>query len=767
MTNQEYTNEEKAFKADLEALAQQIEPDANFVNMLETQLMQSEALASTKEIKPTVIEPPKSSFWNLFNRLNWGITGALVVAALIAIVFVGGLGYALFATTTYRTPGGDTVSQLPEPTQVGGYPATWTPTASSPSDLNAGEEVSVAGDTEVDQQAEPPVREEGYFSPSTSEPTNQQELQSVAPTPLPQPTLLATAPLPPTMTPAPIALLTDEQSETTLGEEDRARLQNSDADDLAEAPAPASAQESIAEVAGGETVDAEAPAPAMAQESAAAAVSGDTADADGEGLSLHPPATPIPLPTATPTPTLSPPTPEGFFQDYTDNPFVDTIEERLSTFAMDIDTASYTLARNYLMQLEQLPPPEAIRYEEFINYFDANYDSPTEVGEAFALHLDAAPAPFGADGHQLFRVGIQGRTVPREERDPALLIFVIDVSGSMEQQNRLGLVKESLAVLVEEMTERDRIGIVVYSDNSRVVLLPTPASEKATILDAINALHTEGSTNVDAGLQLGYQLAEGYQNFDETTRVIVLSDGVANVDVVTPDGILSNIQQGVERGVTLSTIGFGMGDYNDHLMEQLANDGNGNYYYVDNLRQARRVFVHDLTGTLQVIGYDAKVQVDFNPAITQRYRLIGYENRALAAEDFRDNSVDAGEVGAGHNVTALYEIALTGRDLSPSDVIATAFIRYQDAETREFVELSEAITVGELYPSIAAAPQNFRLHAAAAEFAELLGQGYWAREGSYRALDEFVRPLEIELFDSQQVSEFAELVRRARGYVGE
>jgi Ca-activated chloride channel family protein len=468
---------------------------------------------------------------------------------------------------------------------------------------------------------------------------------------------------------------------------------------------------------------------------------------------------------ATPVPQDSaiPPEPDDmFFEEYGVNPMLDTEDDHLSTFAMDVDTASYTLARSYLVDYEQLPPPEAIRPEEIVNYFDVDY-APPEGDEAFAIHLDAAPAPFGYPGHYLLRVGLQGRYVAPEDRDPALLIFVIDVSGSMDRGDRLELVKEALALLVGELREDDRVGIVVYSDNSRSVLEPTSASNTEAIMDAINALRPEGSTNVAAGLQIGYQMAQKNHRDEGITRVIVLSDGVANVGTVDSGGILKLIKDGVESGITLSTIGFGMGNYNDVLMEQLANDGNGNYYYVDNLREARRVFVYNLTGTLKVIGYDAKVQVDFNPAVTDRYRLIGYENRAIADTAFRDDTVDAGEVGAGHSITALYEFALENADVN--GVIATVYIRYRDAETREVVELNKAITTSDVMPSVDAAPADFRLHAAAAEFAELLRDSYWAQDGSYMAVLELAAPLADEMPGNAEVAELVELIRLAGRYV--
>ncbi|MBN1679975.1 MAG: von Willebrand factor type A domain-containing protein [Anaerolineae bacterium] len=494
---------------------------------------------------------------------------------------------------------------------------------------------------------------------------------------------------------------------------------------------------------------------------------------DGQGAAANAPgavsATAVGMvqPQGTPAPdTESEGTPvppdDMFFEDYGVNPFLDTDDDRLSTFAMDVDTASYTLVRSYLMDYEQLPPPEVIRSEEMINYFDVDYENPGG-DDAFSINLDAAPAPFGYEGHYLLRVGLQGRYIAPEDRDPALLIFVIDVSGSMDRGDRLELVKKALDLLVGELREDDRVGIVVYSENSRVVLDPTPASNTDTILNAIHALRPEGSTNVADGLRLAYDLAQKNRRDEGITRLVVLSDGVANVDVTGPDEILNLVRDSVEDGITLSTIGFGMGNFNDVLMEQLANDGNGNYYYVDTLREARRIFVHNLTGTLQVIGYDAKVQVDFDPAVTDRYRLIGYENRAIADEDFRDDTVDAGEVGAGHSITALYELAL--EEGVSEGVVATVYIRYQDADTREVVEVSRDITVDDLLPSIDDAAPDFRLLAAAAEFSELLRESYWAQDGSYAAVLDLAKPLLDDMPGNEEVAEFVELVRLAGRYV--
>ncbi len=435
-------------------------------------------------------------------------------------------------------------------------------------------------------------------------------------------------------------------------------------------------------------------------------------------------------------PVEEPPAPQDmFFEDYGTNPFVNAAEDNLSTFAMDVDTGSYTLARSYLNDANQLPAPEAIRPEEFINYFPPNYAAPQDA--AFAIHMNAAPAPFGADEHLLLRVGIQGKTIAPEDRDPALLIFVIDVSGSMDAPERLGRVKESLALLVEELREDDRVGIVIYASEARLVLEPTPASDKTKINAAINGLTSEGSTYAEAGLMLGYNLARQHQREGSITRVILLSDGVANVGETGPDAILNTVRAGVNEGITLSTIGFGMGNYNDVLMEQLANDGNGNYYYVDNIREARRIFVNNLTSTLQVIEYDAKIQVEFNPEVVAQYRLIGYENRAVADEDFRDDTVDAGEVGAGHSVTALYEIELKA---AASGTLATAYIRYEDADSRDVVEINNAIGVDDVLNSFDDVPTDFKLQAAAAEFSELLRQSSFAEGGTYGAVLRLIQP---------------------------
>ena len=383
--------------------------------------------------------------------------------------------------------------------------------------------------------------------------------------------------------------------------------------------------------------------------------------------------------------------PDVFYKNHGTNPFIDTEDDNFSTFAMDVDTASYAVMRRCLRD-GHLPPTDAVRVEEFINAFDYNYTLPKD--DAFAVLMEGAPSKFGEGKRlQLLRVGIQGRVIPDTDRKDAILTFVVDVSGSMNMENRLGLVKRALTLLVDQLRPTDKVGIVVYGSDARVVLKHTGIDNREYIIDAINQLHTEGATNAEAGLRMGYKLALKNSKSDCINRVILCSDGVANVGNTGPDVILNTIGNYVKEGVTLTTVGFGMGNYNDVLMEQLANKGNGSYAYVDTFKEAKRVFVENLTGTLQVIAKDAKIQVEFNPDTVSRFRLLGYENRALAHEDFRKDDVDAGEVGSGHSVTALYEIKLHEDAVGQ---LATVFIRHENPDTQKVTEVNETISTDHL-----------------------------------------------------------------------
>ena len=448
-----------------------------------------------------------------------------------------------------------------------------------------------------------------------------------------------------------------------------------------------------------------------------------------------------------------------FFENYGVNRSIDTEDDNLSTFALDVDTGSYTVMRNYLSE-GNLPPPDSVRVEEYINYFDQGYPNPPPH-QAFDIYIDGAPAPFTqTERYQMLRVGLQGYQIQDEERKAASLTFVIDVSGSMDMDNRLGLVKRSLELLVEQLRPYDSVGIVVYGTEARVLLEPTPGSDKGRILEAIYSLHPEGATNAEAGIRLGYKMAMHAYNPGGINRVILCSDGVANVGETGPEAILEEIQHYVEEGVTLTTIGFGMDNYNDVLMEQLADNGDGFYAYVDDMREARRIFIDQITGTLQTIARDAKVQVAFNPEVVMRYRLVGFENRAIADDEFRDNSVDAGEIGAGHSVTALYEVKLYPEAYGN---IATVFMRWQDPDTRQVVELSKDFSTSELARYFEYADPYFQRSVIVAEYAEILKDSYWAEESSLaHVYHEATRVSELLPWD-ENMSEFMELIRRASG----
>ena len=449
-----------------------------------------------------------------------------------------------------------------------------------------------------------------------------------------------------------------------------------------------------------------------------------------------------------------------FFQDYGVNPLIDTEDDHLSTFALDVDTGSYTIMRNYLSE-GNLPPSDSVRVEEYINYFNQGYPNPS-AHQAFGIYMDGAPSPFTqTERYQMLRIGVQGYQVPAEERQDASLTFVIDVSGSMDMDNRLGLVKRSLELLVEQLGRRDTVSIVVYGSDARVVLDPTPGSDKDAILSAIYSLHPEGATNAEAGIRLGYQMALRAYNPDGINRVILCSDGVANVGNTEAEVILAEIRGHVEEGVTMTTIGFGMDNYNDTLMEQLADNGNGFYAYVDDMRESKRLFIDNLTGTIQTIAMDAKVQVDFNPEVVMRYRLVGFENRAVADDQFRDNSVDAGEIGAGHSVTALYEVKLYPEAYG---TIATVFMRWEDPDSRAVTEISKDFHTGDLVYEFDDADLYFQRAVVVAEYAEILKHSYWAEESTLDDVYREAMRIYEEMPRERDMEELVDLVGNALRY---
>jgi Ca-activated chloride channel family protein len=343
-----------------------------------------------------------------------------------------------------------------------------------------------------------------------------------------------------------------------------------------------------------------------------------------------------------------------------DNPFLSVARNPLSTFSIDVDTASYSNVRRFLTN-GQLPPPGAVRIEELVNYF--TYDDPAPAGDVpFSVNIEVAECPWNAE-HRLARIGLKGREVPQELRPPGNLVFLIDVSGSMSAPNKLPLVQAGLRMLVDQLGESDRVAIVVYAGSSGLVLPSTGGDQKQIILSAIDHLQAGGSTNGGAGIQLAYQTAA--ENFikEGINRVILCTDGDFNVGVTSQDELVRLIEEKARSKVFLTVLGFGMGNYQDSRLEKLADKGNGIYGYIDNQNEARKLLVEQMQGTLMTIAKDVKLQIEFNPARVAAYRLIGYENRVLKAEDFNNDAKDAGDIGAGHSVTALYELVPAGQSL--------------------------------------------------------------------------------------------------------
>ncbi|HEX8693520.1 MAG TPA: VWA domain-containing protein [Longimicrobium sp.] len=375
-----------------------------------------------------------------------------------------------------------------------------------------------------------------------------------------------------------------------------------------------------------------------------------------------------------------------------ENEFQDVTLHPLSTFAIDVDAASYSNVRRFLTE-GRLPPADAVRLEELINYFE--YDYPDPEGEhPFSITTEVSAAPWNP-AHRLVHVGLQGRRMERHSLPPGNLVLLVDVSGSMDEPNKLPLVKESLRLLVEQLRPQDRVSIVVYAGAAGLVLPPTAGSEKGRIMRAIDDLQAGGSTAGGEGIVLAYRTAREAFIQGGNNRVILATDGDFNVGVSSDAELVRLIEREREAGVFLTVLGFGTGNYQDAKMEQLADAGNGNYAYVDGEAEARKVLVREMGGTLLTIAKDVKVQVEFNPARVRAYRLIGYENRALAPEDFQDDKKDAGELGAGHSVTALYEVVPVG---APTPVRGAGPLRYQETRPRAGTrQTGELLTVALRY----------------------------------------------------------------------
>lgn len=472
-----------------------------------------------------------------------------------------------------------------------------------------------------------------------------------------------------------------------------------------------------------------------------------------------------------------------------------TVEQSVSTFSVDVDTGSYTNTRR-IINSGYLPPQDAVRTEEFINYFDYDYALSSDTSQPFTLTTEVAPSPWNNNRH-LLHVGIQGLT-PQSlglERPNANLVFLLDVSGSMHSNDKLPLLKSAIRLLSKQLTDQDRVSIVVYAGASGAILESVPGNQYHQIDSALDNLHAGGGTNGSAGLSLAYQLAKKGFIANGINRVILATDGDFNIGVSDVEDLKDKIAKQRKSRISLTTLGFGTGNYNDHLMEQLANIGDGNHAYIDSLSEARKVLVEELDATLLTIARDVKIQIEFNPAYVSEYRLVGYENRALANEDFSNDRVDAGDIGAGHSVTALYEIALQGQGgeaHSPlkygSDVISSGAGYHKDqsiqsAIAREILELrlrykptigddnntiesdsslllTHVIEHSDVIKDLDKSSSNLRFSAAVAGFAEILRGSKYIGDTSFDDIVNLARGARGE--DSLGYrSEFLQMVRLA------
>ncbi len=428
------------------------------------------------------------------------------------------------------------------------------------------------------------------------------------------------------------------------------------------------------------------------------------------------------------------------YEDSEPNPIHIVAEDPVSTFSIDVDTASYANVRS-MLNAGRLPPRDAVRIEELINYFRYDYPLPQNRTQPFATHVTVAPSPW-AEGRQLVHVGLQGYNIVPRERPPLNLTLLLDVSGSMAEPNKLPLVQQSFQMLINQLNARDRISIVVYAGAAGAVLEPTPGNQHARILAALNNLQAGGSTAGGEGLRLAYALAEQNYNANAVNRVIIATDGDFNVGINDPEQLQDFVERKRESGIYLSVFGFGRGNYNDALMQRLAQNGNGVATYIDTLAEARRVLRDEMASNMFTIANDVKIQVEFNPAQVAEYRLIGYETRMLRREDFNNDQVDAGEIGAGHSVTAIYEITPVGgrtftdplryqpsaAPASTAGELAFLRIRYKlpGEDTSRLIE--RPITSRDRVTSIASAPEYVRFATAVAGYGQLLrGDPYLAQ----------------------------------------
>ena len=464
-----------------------------------------------------------------------------------------------------------------------------------------------------------------------------------------------------------------------------------------------------------------------------------------------------------------------------ENPFLDTKDNPLSTFSTDVDTASYSNVRRFINE-GSLPPKDAVRVEEMINYFTYDYAQPPDE-KPFAMHIDVAGCPWEAS-HRLVRIGLKGKEIATDKRGPSNLVFLLDVSGSMTRPERLPLVKQAMRLLVEKLTENDRVAIVVYAGASGLALSSTTGEHKEQILEALENLQAGGSTNGAEGIQLAYKIAADNFIKGGVNRVILATDGDFNVGVTSQGDLIRLIEEKAHSGVFLSVLGVGTDNLKDSTMQKLADKGNGNYAYLDSLDEARKVLVQQMNGTLVTIAKDVKIQLEFNPARVASYRLIGYEKRMLRKEDFNNDKVDAGEIGAGHTVTALYEVVPVGAAINPaatvpavdplkysssekstsaqspsSNEMLTVKLRYKKPDGDRSELLERAVT--DTSTKFENAPADLKFAAAVAEFGMILRDSDYKGDGTFAAVLEWAEEGKGKDTNGYR-SGFIELVRKAQ-----
>jgi len=461
------------------------------------------------------------------------------------------------------------------------------------------------------------------------------------------------------------------------------------------------------------------------------------------------------------------------YSKITENNFKKVTDDPLSTFSIDVDAASYANVRRFIDQMNQLPYADAVRIEEMINYFDYDYKQP-EKGLPFSINTEISECPWNKE-NKLVHIGLQGRKMEQGSSVKSNFVFLLDVSGSMEDPNKLPLLKKSFSMLVEALNPSDRIAIVVYAGAAGVILPSTEVKQKKTILDALEKLQTGGSTAGGEGIKLAYDIAEKYLIKNGNNRIILATDGDFNVGVSSTSELVKMMEEKRNKGIFLTILGFGMGNYKDGRMEEMADKGNGNYYYIDGILEAKKVLVTELAGTMFTIAKDVKIQIEFNPVKVESYRLVGYENRLLNKEDFDNDKKDAGELGAGHNVTALYEIVPTKKAVKVDNLKYQAIETKKDAYTTDEImniklrykepkeDQSKLIQVALKYIESPGAKtsDNFRFSAAVAEFGMLLRDSQFKKDSSFDQVLELAKASKGR-DDFGYRAEFIQLVEKAK-----